>query len=162
MTEYGQSGSLRIHTPDNAATDRRANNAREFMVSTYNVRTLRNTANETSANISHKLQQLIVGCNKYQLDIVSIQEHRLHTSNGDNLEYISQGLQDWTLAHTDCTTQSHGVALLYSKRISQVLINIEYKSDRIIAAHLQGNPRVCVVSAYAPTETGCESMKDTF
>ena len=162
MKEHGQSGAHRIHAPDNASANQSTKNAREFSVSTFNVRTLRNTETETGPTISHKLQQLVVGCEKYDLDIVSLQEHRLHTENGEDLNFISNNLNGWTLAHTDSSQHSHGVALLYSKRIAQLLTNVEYKSDRIIAAHLQGNPRVCVISAYAPTEPSHDASKDGF
>ena len=36
------------------------------------------------------------------------------------------------------------------------------KSDRIIAAHLEGNPKVCIISAYAPTETSSDEAKNSF
>jgi len=166
MTEYGESGVAdrrhRCRTLDKASTGRRANYAREFVVSTFNVRTLRNTETKTGTIISHKLQQLVAGCEKYHIDIVSLQEHRLHTTNGENFNILNKDLNGWTLAHSNSCNTSHGVAILYSNNISQVVDHIECKSDRIIVAHLRGNPRVCVLSVYAPTETGDKAAKDAF
>ena len=35
-------------------------------------------------------------------------------------------------------------------------------STRIMAIHLKGNPKMCVISAYAPTEVALPSVKDKF
>lgn len=167
MKEHGQSG-FRIHAPENA-TDRSATtdpstNTRELNVATFNVRTLKDTTSASDRNIGHKLQQIAIGCDKYHIDIVALQEHRLNTSDGDDIDY--QHFDGWTLAHTSSSPTSHGVAILYNKRVAKVLSSVEHKSDRIIVAHLQGNPKMCVISAYAPTEpikdSAYERMKDVF
>ena len=163
MKVHGQSDS-RIHAPDNAP-DRSAphtsTSTREFNVSTYNVRTLNDTTSASSQSIGHKLQQIAAGCDKYLIDIVAIQEHRLKITDGEDINF--KHFDSWTLAHTNSSHTSHGVAVLFNKRIAQVLVNVERKSDRIIATHLQGNPRVCVISAYAPTECSLdEKSKDNF
>jgi exonuclease III len=54
------------------------------------------------------------------------------------------------------------VAVLYSERTKKVLITVDKISDRIIATHLQGNPRVCIISAYAPTEKDTDTAKNSF
>jgi exonuclease III len=54
------------------------------------------------------------------------------------------------------------VTILYSERIKKVVTSVDKISDRIIATHLQGNPRVCIITAYAPTETDTEAAKDSF
>ena len=160
MKEHGQSG-LRTHAPDRP--DQRdthiKSHLRELNVATYNVRTLNDTTSESSHNIGHKLQQIAVGCDKHQIDIVALQEHRLTTIEGD---YDTQTLGGWTLAHTSSSHKCHGTAILFNERIDKFLINIERKSDRIIAAHLRGNPRMCVISAYAPTEVSKDESKNVF
>jgi exonuclease III len=159
---------MKDQRPDEACPDRCAplpnyiyKTTREFTVSTYNVRTLSDSTSVSGLPIiGHKLQQIVAGCEKHHIDIISLQEHRLTIDDGEEINFID--LNGWTLAHTNSCHRSHGVAILFSKRIAQVLINVECKSDRIIAAHLQGNPRVCIISAYAPTETGDEKVKDNF
>jgi hypothetical protein len=115
MKEHGQSG-LRPHSLDNAPdrstqqTKTKNKTIKEFSVATYNVRTLNDST--SSQTISHKLLQITNGCEKHKIDVVSIQEHRLKTTNSENINYIT--LDEWTLAHTNSSHTSHGVALLYN------------------------------------------------
>ena len=159
MKEHGQSDEThRIHTPDNTNDqDAKPKSVRDFNVASYNVRTLAD-----SQNISNKLQQIVDGCEKYQIDIVSIQEHRLKINEDIQIKHqlLANG---WTLAHTNSNQQSHGVAILYSKRISQLQPSVEFISNRVIAMHLKGNPKTCIVAVYAPTDASKnEEGKDTF
>jgi exonuclease III len=158
MKEYGQSGTHRIRTADKTS-DRDAKISREFNVATFNVRTLADTTT-SKAHITNKLQRIVDGCEKYHIDIVCIQEHRLKTN--ENINYITTD-SGWILAHTNSNHQSHGVAILYSKRISNIISGVVFKSNRIIAAHLNGNPKTCIIAAYAPTEASTdESEKSSF
>ena len=161
MKEYGQSGTHRIHAPDKAE-DRSAKPPRDFIVASFNVRTLADTITNNTYT-THKLHQIIVGCEKHNIDIVAIQEHRLKITNGENINYLQTNLNGWTLAHTNSTHDSHGVAILYSRRLASHLASVEFKSKRIIAAHLRGNPKMCIISAYAPTESSTDNCeKETF
>lgn len=129
-------------------------NARQLSVATFNVRTLadklqldeepmittttksQETCQSDQAHhppvssytkttiISNKLQQIVVGCEKYLMDIVSIQEHRLKTTNGTDIEFVTKDLNGWTLAHTNSSKTSHGVAILFSAKIAKLLINV--------------------------------------
>ena len=162
MKGHGQSG-LRIHAPDTATyisatkPTTSIHQTKGFNVSTFNVRTL----NDTNNKGNNKLQQIAIGCDKYLIDIVALQEHRLKITDGNEINY--QKLNGWTLAHTSSSLKSHGVAILYNERVSKALINIERISERVIAAHLQKNPRVCVISAYAPTNCSKDDeSKKTF
>ena len=105
------------------------------------------TLNDTNNKGNHKLQQIAIGCDKYLIDIVALQEHRLKITDGNEINY--QKLNGWTLAHTSSSQKSRVVAILYNERVSKALINIARISERVIAAHLHGNPRVCVIFAYA-------------
>jgi len=163
MKEHGQCG-FRTHAPERLPDQRDTHikpHLREINVATYNVRTLNDTTSELSHNIGNKLQQIAVGCDKHHIDIVALQEHRFKIIGDENIH--REHIDGWTLAHTSSSQTCHGVAILFNKRIDKVLINVEHKSDRIIAAHLQGNPRMCVISAYAPTEASPdEKSKDVF
>ena len=113
--------------------------------------------------IGQKLQQIAVGCEKHNIDVVSIQEHRLTITDGNDINQVDMGLDGWRLAHTSSSHASHGVALLFRKRVAQVLLNVERKSDHIIAVHLQGNPSMCIISTYVPTEASKDKQaKDAF
>jgi exonuclease III len=123
------------------------------------VRTLNDST--SSQTISHKLLQITNGCKKHKIYVVAIQEHRLKTTNSDDINYIT--LNAWTLARTNSSHTSNGVTLLYSKRVSKALVAIERKSDRVIAMQLDGNPKICIISAHAPTEVSTdEKAKDDF
>ena len=73
-----------------------------------------------------------------------------------------QLLGDWTLIHTTSSVECHGVSHLYNKRIAPLVIDIDGKSDRIIATHINGNPKLCIISEYAQTETFSSEAKDSF
>jgi exonuclease III len=156
MKKYGQSGGIRSHASD--TTQGRSANGKVYTVASYNVRTLADTKRESGPVIRHKLEQIIAGCEKNNIDILAMQEHRRISSNP--IESVMIG--DWTFAHTNSSQEWHGVAILYSMPIKNLVLTVEYKSDRIIATHLKGNPRACVVSAYAPTETSTQMSKDKF
>lgn len=134
---------------------KRAN--KEFTVATYNVRTLNNSTTP-EVTVTHKLERKIVGCEENNISILAIQEHRLKTDK--DLNYEKHG--DWTLIHTNSSHDCHGVAILLSKQIAQIVSTATRKSNRIIVLHLLGNPKICFISAYAPTETASESTKDEF
>lgn len=157
MKECGQSGSLRIHTPD-LALGRRAT-GREFTVASYNVRTLADTKREGGRDICHKLQQLIAGCEKHSIDFLAIQEHRLKSTDPVSFQHHDRG---WMLAHTNSSSECHGVAALYSARVAKLVYSVQHKSDRIIATHLEGNPKICIISAYAPTDCSPDASKTAF
>ena len=169
MTVRGQSGLRFSHVSD-PAKDRRAtpkppkknttNNIRQLNIATYNVRTLNDSDFGAGHTIEQKLDQLINGCTAQNIDIMCIQEHRQKSPNNDLNEVLKHG---WTLAHTHVTPRTcNGVAVLYSKEIRSFVTATEQISDRIIALHLQGNPKVCVICAYAPTDCSAPEAKDTF
>mgnify|MGYP000511740156 CR=1 FL=1 len=116
-------------------------------------------APNVSGTVSHKLQQIIAGCETHQIDIVAIQEHRCATDELIHYEFLKPR---WTFAYPNASS-IYGVGLLYNKRIADCLAIIDKISERIIMARLQGNPKTVIICAYAPTEaTKDESVKDKF
>ena len=91
----GQSTSLL--TPEKR---KRAN--KEFTVATYNVGTLNNTIT-SQVKFSHKIEQIIAGCESNNISVVAIQEHRLKTPNDINFE--KHGSR--TLSHTNSYHECH-------------------------------------------------------
>ena len=146
----GQSASLLV-------TEKRKRANKAFTVATYNVRTLNNSTT-SQVTVSHKIQQIITGCETNNISIVAIQEHRLKTTSDINFEKYGS----WTLAHTNSSHECHGVALLYDKEIGSLVTSVTRKSNRLIALHIIGNPKISIISAYAPTEIAEDATKDSF
>ena len=80
MTQYGQSGAIRSLVSDPAPVRRTPN----ISLCRHNVRTLADTARETDRG----LQQMIAGCEEYNIDIIAIQEHRLTSNNPINYQRL--------------------------------------------------------------------------
>jgi hypothetical protein len=95
-------------------------------------------------NLTHKLQQIITGCENNKISILAIQEHR-RLKTADSLNYEKIG--NWTLAHTSSSHDSHGVAILYTNQI---------------ASNVASVVKTCIISEYAPTETSAVDSKDRF
>ena len=81
---------------------------KEFLIATYNVRTLNNTVTSL-VKVIQKIEQIIAGCEENNISLVAIQEHRLKTTNDINSERHGT----WTLAHTNSSQECHDVAILY-------------------------------------------------
>ena len=141
--------------PDIAKMAKRAN--KEFIVGTLNVRTLKTSVSE-GVKVSNKTDRIIAACEKYHIDIVAIQDHRLKTKDS----YATQLLGDCTMIHTNSPHKCLGIAILYNKRFAPHVKNTFKKSDRIIAIRLKGNPEISIISAYAPTEVALDEEKDKF
>ena len=78
---------------------------RQLIVATYNVRTLNDTiCTETGELITHKLDRIIADCERYDIDLIALQEHRLHTNDQIEFSYYHQH-DKWTLAHTNSTSK---------------------------------------------------------
>ena len=154
----GEGSGFKKNAPTATVNRNRSLTTKHLTIATYNVRTLSNTiCTETGEEITNKLQRLIAGCEEQNIDIMAIQEHRLKIADSVGYSHFN----NWTLAHTS-SLNTHGVAVLYNKRIEKRIVSITAKSERIIAVHLTGNPRLCFVSAYAPTETAEQQVKDFF
>lgn len=114
--------------------------AKPLTISTYNVRTHYQ---------KEKFHQLTTGCSEQNIDIVGIQEHRLITDKAINQDSIDR---EWLLAYVSATWERQGaVGILLTKEMSKHLRTVEKVSDRIIKAHLEGNPALSIVIGYATT-----------
>lgn len=119
--------------------DRRARNT--IKIATYNVRTL---------NDCGKIEQLISGCEKFNISVVAIQEHRQIIEEEIKYEWTSN--RKWLRVFSSATKQSTGgVGLLLEAKIANALQSVTKVSDRIIVASIDGNPRMIIVAVYGPT-----------
>ena len=122
---FDQSATLQV-------TDKSIKRAnKEFIVATYNVRT-------PKVKVSHKIEQILTGCEMNNISIVAIQEHRLKTTSDINLDQYGT----WTLAHENSSHECHGLAILYHQQTALLVTSITKKSERLIALHLNGNPKM--------------------
>ena len=55
-----------------------------------------------------------------------------------------------------------GVGFLISPRVRKSLLSVEKVSSRISVIHINGNPRLSVVSCYSPTNCSLDAEKDDF
>ena len=123
-------------------------------ISTYNVRTLKQTG---------KLHQLVYGCNKNNIDLVAVQEHRWQTLEQTNTAYQALNDEIWRFEYCSATPEGHGgIGLLMNPRMSAFFSSSEKISNRIMAMHFMGNPAITISITYAPTEDKSEAEKDTF
>ena len=123
-----------------------------IMISTYNVRTLKQI---------EKLHQLIYGCNKNNIDMVAIQEHRWQTSEETSTLYGVLKDTKWCLEYSSATPEGQrDVELLMNPKISAFFALSEKISDRIMMVHLKGNPIITIIIANAPTEDETDIEKD--
>lgn len=122
-----------------------------FNVSSFNARTLRHP---------HCIGELNEAAEKYNIDIVCIQEHRmLHDIEID----YKQTSEDYTLVTSSATKNSvqaavGGVGFLMHKRARSCLTSVNSTNPRILTATFMGNPATTIVSCYSPTN--CSEEED--
>lgn len=125
---------------------------KEFLFGSYNVRSL---------NESGKFHELIHGCQKQNLDIVAIQEHRWKTK--ETYDTITSSNNAFTMIYTSADSKGNGgVGILIKKEYFQLIQSIKIVSPRILGINLNSNPKVTIVSIYAPTSMAAEELLDDF
>ncbi|CAF0714685.1 unnamed protein product [Brachionus calyciflorus] len=125
------------------------------------IKKITGTEENLNPNVTLKLIQDLVKCeNGGLLNSIKYIEHRQYTDGNQKLKYVKYG--KWTLVHTNSTHDSHGTALLLSEKVMQRVLSIDQLSPRIIYAHIDGNPKYCVLSEYAPTELAISNEKEKF
>ena len=121
-------------------------------VSSYNVRTLHQTG---------KFHQLCCGSLDAGIDIVGVQEHRLISTTPITEQWSDD--KNWLFIHNSASkSRQGGVGLLVAKHLTKCINGTKCISDRIISVTLNGNPKLVVTVAYAPTEMADTDDKDEF
>ena len=100
---------------------------------------------------------------KYQLDVIYLQEHRI--SHSETL--LQENLFRHTLVTSWCTKNSInasivGVGFLLSQKILKCCISIEKINDRIIKIDLEGNPHTSIICCYSPTNASSDQEIQSF
>ena len=147
----------RTWSPENAGDQKAKTKAKHpiksLNIATYNVRTL---------NGSGKQHQLTAGCNKFDIKILAIQEHRQIFEDQDvKYEWNDDGtwLKVLISANKDGTG---GIGLFIERSITKSLQSVTKVCDRIIIATLDGNPQTTIVAVYAPTNAASDEDKESF
>ncbi|XP_066917222.1 craniofacial development protein 2-like [Clytia hemisphaerica] len=140
-------------TERTTAADRTRIPIREpIILSTYNVRTLYKTG---------KFQQLCSGGIDAGVNIAGIQEHRLHSTDPISQKWSDD--KNWLFFYNSASqSRVGGVGLLVSKNFVKCVTGSKFISDRIISVTFNGNPRLVITVAYAPTEGADTDLKDIF
>ena len=120
-------------------------------VSSMNTRTLRQP---------HNLGELTEAANKFYIDVICIQEHRL--VHDVDIDYTKVS-QTYTLVTASATRNSTGAAiggvgLLMNCRTMKCLTTVKKYSQRIMTASFTGNPATTIISCYSPTN--CSDEED--
>ena len=111
-----------------------------FIFATYNVRTM---------NKPGRFYQLTEGCFKHNLDFIAIQEHRWKTTE----DISAHSSERYQFLYSGANERSQGgVGILVRNNLTRCIIKRKKLSDRILSITLDCNPKVTIVSVYAPTE----------
>lgn len=123
-----------------------------IVVSTYNVQTLYQPG---------KFHQLCSGSTDAGVNIVAVQEHRLLSTNPLTEKWSDD--KNWLFIHNSASrNRQGGVGLLVAKQFVKCIVSTKCVSDRIISVSFNGNPRLVVTVAHAPTEMANDEDKDQF
>ena len=127
--------------------------------------TIVTTFNARSLTSISKLGEITELAERYTIDIMCIQEHRMYHED-DILKYhdLAKG---WKLVTSSCVKNSvnasiGGVGLIMSPKATKALLSIETINERIMIATFNGNPKATVISCYSPTNAAAEEEVEDF
>ena len=125
-----------------------------FQLSTLNTRTL---------NPLSRKHELASSAFMHHNDIICLQEHRQHHSDSLRIETIdSYQLITSSATKNSINATVGGVGFLLSPRILKSLLSVEKVNSRISILHVNGNPRLSVISCYSPTNCSADGDKADF
>ena len=124
------------------------------------------TMNTRSLRSPHKQLELCVLAQRYNNDVIGIQEHRMvHNDNSDvQFENLTDGYQLVTQSAWRNTSGAAvgGVGVLLSPFARKVLVSVCYVSPRIMKVTLNGNNQTTILVTYAPTNVADEEETINF
>ena len=109
-----------------------------------------------------KQHQLTAGCNKYDIKILAIQEHRqIFEDQEIKFEWNDEGtwLKVLVSANRDGTG---GIGFFIERSVTKALKAVTKVCSRIIVAALDGNPQTTIIAVYAPTNAAPDEEKESF
>ena len=124
-------------------------------ISTFNVRTLRDT----------QIHELVASADTHRNNIICVQEHRyVHEDIPIKEHDVGKG---WKLITSSAWKNSvnasiGGTAMLLSPGVYRAMNSIESISPRITVATFNGNPQATVISCYSPTNVQEEMYAEKF
>ena len=140
----------RGRTDDGACRKSLVNCKSTTMVSTMNVRTIRERCSR---------EELAANLMEFDIDILGIQEHRI--VHDEPVKY--EDMPGSTLITTSATKNragaaTGGVGIMLNSKAKRSLTNVLPQTDRILIANFQGNPAVTVIVNYCPTNVAEEAI----
>ena len=110
---------------------------RPFLLSTYNVRTMKKVG---------RFPKIIQESHKLSLDVVAIQAHQYRTSL--DTARMTDSLKLYKFIYSSADERGvGGVGILVKSRIAKSILKISKISDRILSVTLNSNPRITLTSA---------------
>lgn len=138
--------------PDNAKGSRAKTTTTKLKIATYNVRTLKHVGS---------LDILMTGCTNFDISILAIQEHRQILNNNIVKEWSNDN-QWLKIMQTADATGYGGIGFIINKKLASKSVTVEEVNSRIMVLHVENNPRISAIVAYAPTENAEEAAKEEF
>ena len=148
------SGDVKDHKAQVESSPRFIGRGKPFQISTFNTRTL---------NPISRLHELVHAASLHNNDIICIQEHRHYHQSVLSYQILEKHhFITASATKNSCNATVGGVGFLISPRAHKSLLSVEKINSRIILLHLDGNPKLTVISAYAPTNCSDPSDKSSF
>ena len=126
-----------------------------LLLATFNVRTLAEKG---------KLDELCTTASKYNIDFISIQEHRYTTD--EEIDTINMNKLGYTFVYTSANNKiknkAGGVGLLFNQKYKNNIKKYERINERILLVTLNTNPELKLYTIYAPTESSNKENKTKF
>lgn len=124
------------------------------------------TLNCRSINSNFARNELDLHINKFNLQLICIQEHRiLHKENepelishdiGKNILFTASAYKN------DINATIDGIGLTVQKSLLPLLSSIKKVNDRILIATFSGNPKTVIISCYSPHNHASIEEVETF
>jgi exonuclease III len=119
--------------------------------------------NTRTLNPISRMHELVHAASLHNNDIICLQEHRQHHQDLLSSQYINKYQLITASAEKNSINASvGGVGFLISPKAQKSLLSVEKVTSRIILLHLNGIPRLTVISVYAPTNCSEDSDKTAF
>lgn len=122
------------------------------------------TLNARSLSLLSRKQELLSCFSKYNVDVLSLQEHRIFHQDVE-FKHINLGKNKLVTTSAWKNTQGTtvgGIGILLSSRASDNLLSLTKVSKRIVVAEFNSSPKTTFISCYSPTNVSDEAAVDDF
>ena len=153
--DVGSSNQSWRESTDNSTESRALLRCRkQLKIATYNINTMRDDS---------KAEELSQCAEKYEIDIIGIQEHRI--IHQDPVEYRKIGNRYLITSsgwRNEVQASQGGVGLLLGRSARKSLLKATKVHPRVLVAEFDGNPKCTVIVIYSPTNSAPEEEVEEF